>query len=163
MDGGYVASDGDAASGLDSQRTKLDTEANYNSGKKSLVASVFDDVKTDLFSFLNEYFMWFYPLKSPYTQRHSEEISALLDAYDVVVFTTVGCGYCLKAKNALAAQQLESPFSLAVLDVEGDPTRSSSSVAALKTALILKTAIFDLTFPQIVVKGTYIGGSDDLQ
>ena len=49
-----------------------------------------------------------------------------------------------------------------VLDVEGDPNRSTASASALKTALILKTSIFDLTFPQIVVRGTYIGGSDDV-
>ncbi len=151
-----------------SQRGKLEfnpSPSAASSRNETLVASVLDDMKTDLLSFLNEYFMWCYPLQTPYIQQHSAEITHLIESYDVVVFGKVGCGYCERAKKALAIQQRESPFpfSITVLDAEGDVNRSSMSASALKTAIILKTAIFDLTFPQIVVKGTYVGGSDDLQ
>ena len=51
---------------------------NNMSSKEDVIGSkcpLLDDMKTDLLSYLNEYFGWFCPLQTPLVKRHSEEVS----------------------------------------------------------------------------------------
>jgi len=98
------------------------------------------------------------------TFLQSEIIHDLIAGHDVVLFGKAGCGYCEKAKEALDEFSSSSavPFTFKVYNVVGNPEISRNDAATITKLLRSKLGLFDLTFPQIVVNGYYIGGADDL-
>ena len=81
---------------------------------------------------------------------------------DVVVFAKVGCGFCAKAKKCLEEEQARVPFTMQIVNVKGDSSISSSDSSAMQKGLNQSLGLFDLTFPQIMIRGRYVGGADDL-
>jgi len=85
-----------------------------------------------------------------------------IDDHDVVLFAKVGCGYCEKAKKVLKELQEKMSFSLKIVHVKGDKTMSTLQSNCMQRTLKKQLHIFDLTYPQIIIAGYYIGGADDL-
>eukprot|EP00397_Hematodinium_sp_SG-2012_P017657 GEMP01018066.1.p1 GENE.GEMP01018066.1~~GEMP01018066.1.p1 ORF type:complete len:319 (+),score=64.29 GEMP01018066.1:107-1063(+) len=79
-------------------------------------------------------------------------IVALCHQHPVVVFSKPGCGFCARA-HRLLRQHL--PPEVNIVDTPSDDALSRQ---ALKISLELST----ITFPMIVIKGQYMGGSDDI-
>ena len=118
---------------------------------------VVDTAKRDIISYLNEYF----PFSDGPVAAQLSLLDNLVKENDVLLLGKVGCGFCRRAKEALAAQQLTSSFVLKVHDVVGDPA-TASDASSMRAAMSRRLGLFDLTFPQVVVKGIYVGGADDL-
>jgi hypothetical protein len=61
-----------------------DSGSSSSTGKEEeeeIVVSLLDDIKTDIMSFLNEYFIWFYPLQTPFVRRHNDEVNIYYALY----------------------------------------------------------------------------------
>ena len=68
---------------------------------------------------------------------------------DIVIYTKPGCGYCHAAK--------------ALLDGKGaDYTEIVASSDPAKKQEMIQRSGGRMTFPQIVIDGKHVGGSDDL-
>ena len=122
--------------------------------------SPLSSVTADFTSYLAEFLFWRTPPPSPFTQDQSTILDDAINATDVVVLAKVGCGFCKRAKESLATQAQTTPFTMKVIDVVGgDYTANESD--ELKALIMRKLGLWDMTFPQIVVKGQYVGGADD--
>jgi glutaredoxin len=96
--------------------------------------------------------------------RISQDIDAAINDHDVVLFGKVGCGYCLRAKQSLSSSLTNpstSAFTLQVFNVVDADNITANQSNAIKTVLQAKLALWDMTYPQVVVKGLYVGGADD--
>ncbi|KAF9073483.1 thioredoxin-like protein [Rhodocollybia butyracea] len=82
------------------------------------------------------------------------EMLRLNREYPVVVFSKTYCPYSRKAKQLLETYQLSPPPKIIEVDLRDD----SASLKTILTRLTRRS-----TFPNILVKGESIGGSDDLQ
>jgi|TARA_B110000305_G_C19449655_1_gene647099 glutaredoxin-related protein len=127
--------------------------------------------KEDLKSYLSEYSpaKWDFfgrcfgsanekQLVGDYIIQFAEQVNT----HDIVVFAKVGCGFCLRAKNALGERSEVDSFSMHVINVKGDRAVSGAESSAMQEALKKTINLYDLTFPQIVIKGRYVGGADTL-
>ncbi|GMH92237.1 hypothetical protein TrVE_jg7529 [Triparma verrucosa] len=127
-------------------------------------------MKDDATSYLLEYWQFlsalFPCLKNSNSNQALSEESALIDSkisnFDVVLVGKGGCGYCKRAKETLAAQQASTPFTLDVYLIANTKTISPAGEKVARQNIKSRLKIFDLTFPQIIVSGQYIGGADDL-
>lgn len=82
------------------------------------------------------------------------EFHAAVNQNDIVVVAQSGCGFCERAKRLLATSLQDRPDITIKLITNPDSVTKAAVSAALNLG--------DLTFPQIVIHGVYIGGSDDL-
>ncbi|KAJ3999331.1 thioredoxin-like protein [Lentinula boryana] len=85
--------------------------------------------------------------------KWDKELQRLNEEYPVVVFSKTYCPYSRKAKQLLQAYQLSPPPKIIEVDLRED-------AAQLKTVLTRLTR--RSTFPNILLRGKTIGGSDDL-
>ncbi|KAG7099078.1 hypothetical protein E1B28_000953 [Marasmius oreades] len=83
-----------------------------------------------------------------------EEVERLNEKYPVVVFSKSFCPYSAKAKKLLESYSLRPPPKVIEVDLRDD----SIQIKAILTRLTEKS-----TFPNVIVRGTSIGGSDDVQ
>ncbi|KAF9444771.1 thioredoxin-like protein [Macrolepiota fuliginosa MF-IS2] len=83
-----------------------------------------------------------------------KEMKRLNTEFPVVVFSKTYCPYSKKAKNLLATYDLEPPVKVIEVDLRDD----WNVLKALLTRLTHHS-----TFPNIIVRGKSLGGSDDLQ
>ena len=141
-----------------------DVDAENASPKAGFCATLCENSKRDFVSYLNEYVTYCggnldscldSDNQLP-TQR--QKMLTAVSEKDVVVFAKPGCGFCKRAKDQLAELQQQQSFDIAVLDV----IKGTAAGNALASILVESLQIGDLTFPQIVVRGKYIGGADDL-
>lgn len=89
------------------------------------------------------------------TSREAEnEIIQKINQMDVVVFSKTGCGFCARAMQMLNAERSSNSFSLEAV---------IATSPEIRKALGRLLQLSDITFPQIVVRGRYIGGSDNLR
>jgi glutaredoxin-related protein len=72
----------------------------------------------------------------------------------VIPFHSVGCGFCERAKILL--EDLQEKFSFTKENLLGTDLK-------IKNAVGIALNLGDLTYPQIVIRGRYVGGSDDLR
>lgn len=86
---------------------------------------------------------------SPESQKVEADVNRLSEDYDVVLYIKPGCGFCASAEALLTNEGI----SFKAIDGTDEASR-----LGLKQALRLPL----LSFPLIFVKGTYIGGSDQL-
>ncbi|KAJ3880070.1 thioredoxin-like protein [Lentinula edodes] len=82
-----------------------------------------------------------------------KELQRLNEDFPVVVFSKTYCPYSRKAKQLLQAYELSPPPKIIEVDLRED-------AAQLKTVLTRLTR--RSTFPNILLRGKSIGGSDDL-
>ena len=71
---------------------------------------------------------------------------------DVVVFSKTTCGFCAKTKATL--EGLSVPFTAIELDTLPDGAALQAELATLSG---------QRTVPNVYVKGTHLGGNDDMQ
>lgn len=86
---------------------------------------------------------------SPECQKLEADVNRLSEDYDAVLYVKPGCGFCAAAETLLTNEGI----SFKAIDGTDEAAR-----LGLKQALRLPL----LTFPVIFVKGTHIGGSDQL-
>ncbi|KAJ3813165.1 glutaredoxin, partial [Lentinula lateritia] len=82
-----------------------------------------------------------------------KELQRLNEDFPVVVFSKTYCPYSRKAKQLLQTYELSPPPKIIEVDLRED-------AAQLKTVLTRLTR--RSTFPNILLRGKSIGGSDDL-
>lgn len=118
-------------------------------------------LRDDLYSYISEYSFWHI---SKHQKLQTETVDELIGSNDVVLFGKVGCGYCERAKEALINHNNSSDtkFKIKVYNVFGNHEISLNEARSMAKVLRYKLGIFDLTFPQIVVKGYYVGGSNNI-
>ena len=80
-----------------------------------------------------------------------QQISSLLAAHKVVIFSKTTCPYCTAAKRAFAAIGV-SPF---VQELDQD----ASTMGAYQQALGAMTGATSV--PRVFINGTFLGGGDD--
>lgn len=66
----------------------------------------------------------------------------------------IGCGFCERAK--LMLEELQERYSFTKEIIMGTDIKT-------KNAVSIALNLSDMTYPQIVIRGRYIGGSDDLR
>ncbi|EKM80595.1 hypothetical protein AGABI1DRAFT_112364 [Agaricus bisporus var. burnettii JB137-S8] len=81
----------------------------------------------------------------------TEEINS---KYPVIVFSKTFCPFSKKAKELLTRYDLQPPPKIIEVDIRAD----SSTLKVLLTRLTHHS-----TFPNVIIRGKSIGGSDDLQ
>jgi glutaredoxin len=138
--------------------TRSSPMATEVSPAEGAVSTIKSTMLNDLTSYFGEYF------SIPNAQVSSQKIKLLelIAGNDVVVLAKVNCGFCQKAKKSLAEEQLKQPFTMHVLEVVGNPEVSSAEQNAIKKALSILVGLYDITYPQIIIRGLYAGGADDL-
>ncbi len=134
--------------------------------KSGFLCSVWHSAVQDFISYLNEYVYYCgYSLDKWMDSDNAiltaqQHICSVVTSADIVIFAKPGCGYCARAKSLLQSQyhNTSNPtFTENVVDV----IKSTSEGTALAKALIISLQLGDMTFPQIVIRGKYIGGSDE--
>jgi len=136
-------------------------------GSCTLVCKIWNTAVQDFISYLNEYVyycgfsldQWMDSDSAILTAQ--QQVCTAATTADVVVFAKPGCGYCARAKALLQAQHSSASnptFTEAVVDV----VKGTTEGAALAKALAISLQLGDMTFPQILIRGRYIGGADDL-
>ncbi|KAL0571729.1 hypothetical protein V5O48_010237 [Marasmius crinis-equi] len=83
----------------------------------------------------------------------SEEVARIDAQYPVVVFSKSFCPYSKKAKKLLESYNLRPPPKVIEVDLRDD---------SVQVKAILNRLTDRATFPNVIVKGKSIGGSDDL-
>jgi len=78
------------------------------------------------------------------------EVEALVAANTVIMFSKTTCGYCTRAKKAIA----EAGVKMKVVELN-----TSANGAAMQQALIMMTK--QRTVPVVFVEGSFLGGCDD--
>ncbi|KAF9270095.1 thioredoxin-like protein [Marasmius fiardii PR-910] len=82
-----------------------------------------------------------------------KEVEMLNERYPVVVFSKSFCPYSRRAKKLLDSYGLRPPPKVIEVDLRDDSTQ----IKAILTRLTQRQ-----TFPNVIVKGKSIGGSDDI-
>jgi len=111
-----------------------------------------NSIKADVISYMNEYGLGI-GRGTPEVLEKLKIITDAANSYDVVVFAKKGCGYCERAKKMLSEEQVKNPFRESII---------IGTESNMKTALGVALNLSDVTFPQIIIKGVYIGGHDNL-
>jgi len=133
----------------------------------ALVCRTWNSGVQDFIAYLNEYVYYCGYSLDTWMDSDSailmaqQSISTTATSADVVVFAKPGCGYCKRAK-ALLQEQHSSASNPAFTEVVVDVVKSSAEGAVLAKALVISLQLGDMTFPQILIRGRYIGGADDL-
>ena len=132
-------------------------------GCMSVVKDIVDSTLSDIISYINEYGNVYNLLavSKEVATANREAIVNCVKQHDVVVYAKTGCGFCERAKQLLYTTQTEFQqehsgryaFSINV---------AMGTDSEVKSALGELIDLNDVTFPQIMVKGVYIGGSDNL-
>uniref|UniRef100_A0A0K0DZ50 Glutaredoxin domain-containing protein n=1 Tax=Strongyloides stercoralis TaxID=6248 RepID=A0A0K0DZ50_STRER len=91
------------------------------------------------------------------TKSYEDEIKKEINENPVVIYTTNGCGYCVKAKKNLYNEFIDYvEKNLTQLQIE-DPVKFPEYSGALMNMTKSRTV------PQIFICGKFIGGCDDLE
>lgn len=134
-----------------------------DNGCMAALKDIYHNSLSDIQSYINEYGNVYNLLtEDKQTARRSREaVINCVKQYDVVIYAKVGCGFCERAKKLLFIKQNEFQ--------QEDSGRYAFSIhVALGTNPEVKSALGkllnlnDVTFPQIFVKGVYVGGSDHI-
>lgn len=131
----------------------LQGELKTDNVDNGIVSSILKQSKQDLISYLKEYPF----LSNCHSQdilKQQNKIIEFVNEYDIILIGKEGCGFCDRAKEMLTNQKQTNNFTMKFV------IGTSSDVKGA-TSLLLNLS--DITFPQIIVKGVYIGGSDDLR
>ena len=112
-----------------------------------------NNIKADLISYVNEYGLDI-GRGTPEVLKKLKIITDAVNTYDVIVFSKKGCGYCERTKEMLANENPRNPFHESII---------IGTESNMRTALSVALNLSDVTFPQIIIKGVYIGGHDNLQ
>jgi glutaredoxin 3 len=84
---------------------------------------------------------------------------ALINSAPVVLFGTVSCGYCLKAKRLLASVvPPDRPATFQSYDLDRLPTENSSGLLAE----LIRIADGHDTVPLIFIAGEFVGGFSEI-
>jgi len=83
----------------------------------------------------------------------SSEVDELNEKYPVVVFSKSFCPFSRRAKELLSTYDIHPPPKVIEVDLRDD----SNAIKAILTRLTRRS-----TFPNIIVRGRSIGGSDDI-
>lgn len=120
---------------------------------RGVFTTLWNKVLLDFTSYIAEYGV---PLSSmsPMVLEKRIALTESINIHDIVVIAKAGCGFCQRAKDLLADQQEKVSFSQNVIIGTDYYTK-----AAISAALNL----YDVTYPQIIIRGVYIGGSDELR
>lgn len=81
-------------------------------------------------------------------------LQSMVNSKIILVLMNIGCGFCERAKSML--EDLHEKFSFTKEIILGTDTK-------VRHAVGIALNLGDLTYPQIVIRGRYIGGSDDLR
>jgi glutaredoxin len=139
---------------------KMSSNESGSEKQPSALKVTMDSIISDIMSYLNEYVHYcggnLYG--SVVGGDTFNNVMRMVDDHDVVVFGKHGCGFCKRAKDLLAKQQEIKPFDILVTNVNKNTIEGKDMAKCLREVLNLG----DLTFPQIIVRGKYIGGADDL-
>jgi glutaredoxin-related protein len=131
----------------------LQGELKTTNDDNGVISSIVKQSKTDLISYLKEY-----PLLSNCHSQNilnqQNKIIELVNEYDIILIGKEGCGFCARAKEMLIIQQQSNDFTLKFV---------IGTSADVKGATALLLNLSDITFPQIIIHGVYIGGSDELR
>lgn len=148
--------------GADGNDTTQQDASDSNQTCWKSVTTVFENSLEDLVSYLNEY-GGAYDFVAGKVQEADGGVNPIVVAkqlcakkvneFNVVVFAKDGCGYCARAKTLLHDRQEDLGFSMDVVN---------GAEGSMKAALRGLIGMDDITFPQIVVNGYYIGGADNL-
>jgi len=112
-----------------------------------------DEIWRDMRSYMLEYSCPAAFANGNEVRRAVRTIENMIVAQDVVLFIKPGCGFCIRAKALLADQRKNVGFTLE----EADGTSQ-----AFRAALAFVTQAY-LSFPVVFVRGSFIGGADDLR
>lgn len=112
-----------------------------------------DKVLTDFVSYISEYGVPTGVVNGRILEKR-RLLSSSINDNDIVMIAKPGCGFCQRAKDLLVEQQEKNPFSESIILGTDHYTKTAASDAL---------RLSDFTFPQIIIRGTYIGGSDDLR
>lgn len=128
------------------------TSETYHDGPQNPIKKICIEAFDDALSYISEYGVLKY---SADVKSKRSEFSAAINHYDVVIVAKVGCGFCERAKAMLSeAKASGMDFSQHII-IGTDRTWRYAVGASLNLG--------DLTFPQLVVRGVYIGGCDNLR
>jgi glutaredoxin len=116
------------------------------------IKKIFINAFDDALSYISEYGVLKY---SPDVKHKREELSAAVNHYDVVIIAKEGCGFCERAKAMLSdARANGMDFSQHII-IGTDRSWRYAVGASLNLG--------DLTFPQLIIRGVYVGGCDNLR
>ena len=141
----------------------FESDPSYGSVRSSTVSvaeesgfwrGLWGKMSSDFFSYLSEYGLRCGDTSGEIRVK-SGVLACQINDYDVVVISKVGCGFCERAKVMLAEQnRIPTLFSQETVIGTDSVTR-----AAVSSAL----GLADITFPQIIIRGIYVGGCDNLR
>ena len=112
--------------------------------------------KTDLLGYLSEFrvLLSCSSDEPPEVKEAIATIEAHAAAHDVVVYRKLGCRYCAAAEGLLLRlHNSAQPFDLQL---------QLGTDARVRRALEILLGVSGVTFPVVVVRGVFVGGSDDL-
>jgi len=120
--------------------------------------------KADFWSYLDEFVHYCGYSVSRYVDpelavdKQHRRVCQVVTHNDIVMFGMKGCGFCDRAKNAIdnATKNIECTY------VIEDVSRTTRHGTVVINALLLSLKLGDVTFPQICIRGRYVGGSDDV-
>jgi glutaredoxin len=120
--------------------------------KQNPVMKILNNAFDDALSYISEYGL----LKlTPEVKEKRAELSAAINEYDVVVVAKEGCGFCERAKKMLSEAQTEGLSFTKHIIIGTD--------RAWRHAVGSSLNLGDLTFPQLIIRGVYVGGCDNLR
>ena len=126
----------------------MEEEPKRQNSMMKIANNAFDDV----LSYISEYGLLNY---SPDVKEKRAELSAAINSNDVVIVAKEGCGFCERAKAMLADEQ-EKGLSFTKHIIIGTDRAWRHAVGA-------SLNLGDLTFPQLIIRGVYVGGCDNLR
>ena len=120
--------------------------------------------KVDFLSYLDEFVHYCGYSLSKYgdpelaADKQHRRLCQVITHNDIVMFSKKGCGFCERAKNAIdnATKNIECTYLIE------DVSRATRHGAVVINALLMSLKLGDMTFPQICIRGRYVGGSDDV-
>jgi glutaredoxin len=132
-------------------------------GCVTALKDIYNNSISDIISYINEYGNMYNLIieDKEVAKSHREAIVNGVKQNDVVIYAKAGCGFCERAKKLIYAKQSEFQ--------QEDSGRYAFSVhvalgteSGIKSALGSLLDLNDVTYPQIIVKGVYVGGSDNM-
>jgi len=128
-------------------------------------ATFCQNARLDFWSYLDEfvhlcgYSLAKYANQEVSIDKQHRRVCQMVTHTDVVLFGKAGCGFCGRAKEALDGARTRGTSTFTYLEENiNQNTRHGSVVAhALRTSI----QISSLTYPQVFIRGRYVGGADD--
>ena len=146
------------------------------------ITKIYKDIKWDIVSYINEYGFNLIDNKDEVYQE-AQSIKNHIYEYIIVLIIKDGCSYCAHSKLLLEREQKRQRKLLLKQQESNEPNGTDETIESngttsvgvftiktikgtdsiTKTAVGLLLNLSDVTFPQIICNGVYIGGADNLR